>query len=77
VSPKELVESALHVLVAWNNGQQPNPAEIEILKKAFPYSAHLRVDELACQVIHDLSGRILPEPNRERKGPQQIKDEVA
>jgi len=63
----ELVETALHVLVAWNDGRKPAPADVEILKQAFPASAHLPVDELACQIIHELSGRILPETEKAQK----------
>lgn len=72
MTQKELVETALHVLVAWNSGQQPNPDEIAALKNAFPSSAHLPIDDLACQVIHDLSGRSFQEPERERKRPSRI-----
>jgi hypothetical protein len=56
MSNKELVETALQVLVAWNGGSEPLPAYVEILRNAFPASSHLPIDELACQVIHDLSG---------------------
>jgi hypothetical protein len=45
-----------------------------VLKTTFPSSAHLPIDELACQIIHDLSGRILPEPDRERKDRHEKKD---
>ena len=67
MTPKELVEIALHVLVAWNEGSKPDPGEVEILKTASPSSAHLPVDDLACQVIHDLSGRAFQEPDGEWK----------
>lgn len=73
----ELVETALHVLVDWMNGRKPNPAEVDRLIQSFPSSAHLPVDELACQVIHDLSGRTLPEPEMECAGAEQFKGEVA
>jgi hypothetical protein len=59
MNSKELVETALRVLVAWSDGRQSALADMNILKVAFPSSAHLPDDELACQVIHDLSGRIL------------------
>jgi hypothetical protein len=59
MSREPLVETALRVLVAWNSGQDANSADIDILKRAFPSSAHLPHDELACQVIHDLCGRSL------------------
>ena len=61
MSSKELVVTALRVLVAWNDGRKPAPADVQILKKAFPTAAHLPVDELCCQVIHDLSGRTIQE----------------
>jgi hypothetical protein len=57
MSPLELVQTALRVLVAWNQGREPAIADVEVLTRAFPSSAHLPQDELACQVIHDLSGR--------------------
>ena len=55
MSSKELVETALRVLVAWTQGHDVASADVEILRRAFPSSAHLPEDELACQVIHDLS----------------------
>ena len=70
VSSKELVVTALHVLVAWNDRRNPAPAEIQILKEAFPSAAHLPIDELCCRVIHDLCGRTfqetLPGPSADR-----------
>jgi hypothetical protein len=66
---KLLVETALRVLVAWNGGAEPANADVEILKGAFPSSAHLPIDDLACQVIHDLSSVVFREPDRERKPP--------
>ena len=57
MSPKELVETALRVLAAWTDGRKPAPADLNTLKEAFPSSAHLPDDDLACQVIHDLNGR--------------------
>jgi hypothetical protein len=62
MSPMELVEIALKVLVAWGDGRRPSSADLDILKKAFPSSADLPNDELACQVIHDLSGRAFGKP---------------
>ena len=56
MSPKELVETALRVLAAWTDGGKPALADLNTLKEAFPSSAHLPADDLACQVIHDLSG---------------------
>ncbi len=75
-SSKQLVETALHVLVAWNGGSDPARDDIEILKTAFPASAHLPIDELACQVIHDLSGRAFREAEQS-PGPEHRMDEVA
>jgi hypothetical protein len=62
MSPNELVETALRVLVAWTHGCNPASADLDILKKVFPSSANLPDDELACQVIHDLSGRAFRKP---------------
>lgn len=73
MNPKTLVLTALHVLVAWNGGCEPDPTEVQILKKAFPSVAHLPVDELCCWVIHGLSGRSL----RETSPVRQKVDEVA
>lgn len=66
---KLLVETALRVLVAWNGGEEPTVADVEILRGAFPLSAQLPIDDLACQVVHDLSSRVFSEPDRERKPP--------
>jgi hypothetical protein len=62
IIPKHLVEMALRVLVAWTDGRRPPSTDLDILKEAFPSSAHLPDDELACQVIHDLSGIAFREP---------------
>lgn len=62
---KQLVEAALHVLVAWNQGDSPDSADLELLKATFPSLAHLPADELACQVINDLSGRVFPGRDRD------------
>ena len=72
MTPKELVETALHVLVAWNEGSKPDPGEVEILNTAFPSSSHLPVDDLACQVIYDLSGRAFTESEFEAEPPSRI-----
>ena len=64
IIPKHLVETALRVLVAWTDGRRPaSSTDLDILKEAFPSSAHLPDDELACQVIHDLSGIAFREPS--------------
>jgi hypothetical protein len=52
---KQLVETALRVLVAWVDGREPPAADINMLKTARPGMAYLPPDELACQVIHDLN----------------------
>jgi hypothetical protein len=61
VNANELAVTALQVLVAWNDGCNPDPAEIQILKAALPSAAHLPIDELCCRVIHDWSGRTFQE----------------
>jgi hypothetical protein len=57
MSPSELVETALRVLAAWTDGRKPALTDLKTLKEAFPSSAHLPDDDLACQAIHDLRGR--------------------
>ena len=75
MSPNELIETALRVLVAWTHGCNPASADLDILKKAFPSSANLPDDELACQVIHDLSGRAFRKPApRDEPGGCRAKD---
>jgi hypothetical protein len=61
VNPKELVSTALDVLAAFCDERKPAPAHMEMLKEAFPSRAHLPVDELCCQIIHDLRGRTFRE----------------
>jgi hypothetical protein len=61
---KKFVEKALNVLVAWTDGRKPVPADVNILRTAFPSVSHLPVDDLACYVIHHLSGRTLKESGR-------------
>jgi hypothetical protein len=75
MSPRELVETALRVLSAWTAGRKPAPADLNTLKEAFPSSAHLPDDDLACQVIHDLSGRAFREPTQVVTAP--VMDQVA
>ena len=77
VNFRAVVETALHVLVAWNDGRKPAPADVDILKTAFPSSADLELDDLCCQIIHDLCGRTLQEPQEEPGSHQQSEDEVA
>jgi len=69
MTTKELVETALRVLVAWNSGDELDPREVELLKAGFPSSAHLPLDELACQVIHDFSRTVFREEESDRKPP--------
>ena len=76
MGPKKLVEIALRVLAAWTDGRKPAPADLNTLKEAFPSSAHLPDDELACQVIHDLSGRAFGKPAQVETASPVI-DEVA
>ena len=54
-----LVEAALRILVAWNDRREPSSSDVEALWAAFPGLADLPADDLACQVIHDLAGRIV------------------
>ena len=76
MSPKELVETALRVLVACNHGRTPASADLAILTEAFPLSANLADDELACQVIQDLSASAFRKPAQAETAPPVI-DEVA
>ena len=76
MNPKELIETALRVLAAWTDGRKPAPADLNTLKEAFPSSAHLPDDDLACQVIHDLSGRAFGKPAQVETAPP-VMDEVA
>jgi hypothetical protein len=76
ISSKQLVETALHVLVAWNGGSDPACDDIEILQNAFPASARLPANELACRMIHELSGRAFREAEQSPV-PDQRMDEVA
>ena len=76
MSPRELVETALRVLAAWIDGRKPARADVEALKRAFPSSAHLPDDDLACQVIHDLSGTALGKPAQSETA-SSVMDEVA
>ena len=65
MNTREMVDTALRVLVAWTGGREPTSADLDILKRAFPSSAHLPDDELACQVIHDLNGTAFREPSQD------------
>ena len=63
---KQLVETALRVLVAWMDGREPAAADFNILKTARPEMVHVPPDELACRVIHDLNTVRLDEAERHR-----------
>ena len=76
MNPRELVETALRVLAACTDGRKPAPADLNTLKEAFPSSAHLPDDDLACQVIHDLNGTAFGKPVRVETAPPMM-DEVA
>jgi hypothetical protein len=66
MNANELLEAALHVLVAWNTGNEPDPLEVEALRNAVPASTGMEIDELACQIIHREGGRLLEESEQER-----------
>ena len=76
MNPRELVEAALRVLAAWTDGRKPATADLDTLKEAFPSAAHRPDDDLACQVIHDLSGRAFVKPAQVETAPP-VMDEVA
>jgi hypothetical protein len=61
ISSKELVKTALNVLMAWMDGRKPVPADVKILRTAFPSLSQRPSDDLACYVIHNLSGRTFKE----------------
>ncbi len=73
---KELVETALRVLVAWNSAERPASADLNTLRVAFPYAAHLPDDELACRAIHELSGIAFRETDEDLNAAELV-DEVA
>ena len=76
MSPRDLRETALRVLSAWIDGRRPAPADLNILKEAFPSSANLPDDDLACQVIHDLNGTAHGKPAQVESSWSRL-DEVA
>jgi hypothetical protein len=55
---RELVETALHVLVAWTSWRKPSAVDVAVLTSAFPAWNHLPVDDLACRVITTLMPRV-------------------
>ncbi len=73
---KELVLTALHVLVARVEGCEPAPADLTTLQKAFPDSAHLPDDDLASHVIRTLTGTAHRETDRVSSW-ERHEDEVA
>ena len=76
MNPRELVEAALRVLAAWTDGRKPATADLDTLKEAFPSSAHWPDDDLACQVIHDLSGTAFGKPAQSETA-SPVMDQVA
>jgi hypothetical protein len=54
-----LIHAALRVLSDYTEHRQPQPADVELLKKhALPSEADLPVDALACEIIkHELAAR--------------------
>jgi hypothetical protein len=74
---REFVETALRVLVSWNQGHNPMSLDVERLQIAFPDWAHLHVDELACHVIHNFSRIAFPPAIADPDGYQDIQKEVA
>jgi hypothetical protein len=70
------VNGDVDVVLAWIHGRRPALADLDILKGAFPSSANLPDDELACQVIHDLNGRICGKPSQVETAPP-VMDQVA
>ncbi len=69
-----LLKTALRVLVAWSNWRQPVPADVAILRDAFPGLSDLPEDELACQVVHDINTRVFPQrpPNAQPQAVEQL-----
>lgn len=64
---KELLETALRVLVAWNHRREPAPADLEVLRRALPECANIPADDLACLVIHTFSRKLGQECDRNRR----------
>jgi hypothetical protein len=62
---RELVETALRVLVAWNSWCEPSPLDTTTLKRAFPAWNHLPADELACKTFNALRDFAFPQQNGE------------
>ncbi len=73
-SSKELVETALHVLVAWIDGRKPAPGDVAALRSAFPSATDLADDDLAVLVIHDLSGTTVPDGEQPPEFETRVKD---
>ena len=75
MSSNELLEAALHVLVAWNGGEEPDRNELNALRQAVPSSDGMPIDELACQIINREGGRLLEESEQERKTTPAVDEE--
>jgi hypothetical protein len=60
-SEKQIVEIALRVLVAWTSGMEPASEDVGVVQNARPSMAQRPVDEIACQIIHDLSSVVFRE----------------
>ncbi len=71
---RHMMEIALRILSAWNEGRLPDAVDVAVLRDAFPSSAGLPDDELACQVIHDLACSQNREPG---EGKNRFMDHVA
>jgi hypothetical protein len=70
---RPLVETALRVLTAWSSGRRPDPADVETLQSNSPAAlANLAIDEIACEIIHRESGRVLQDCRQERKAVQSL-----
>jgi hypothetical protein len=75
--PRDLVETALRILVVWNGGGQPAKLDVDKLRAAFPSFATKPADELACQVVHDLASRAFPRPESDGQISANIRERVA
>jgi hypothetical protein len=67
MSKREAFELAVRMLVAWNDRRLPDNADVAALMDAFPSSAHLPIDELACKVIDDLRAHVFRRPQKQER----------
>jgi hypothetical protein len=74
MDPRVLVQTALRVLIAWTHGRKPAPEDVQALRTAFPSCSALEDDELACQVIHDLSEVAFPHAELPNPLPRAVDD---